>query len=133
MDGLQLSNQNLGWMTAQYALTVVETGGRLIRHALLLVHCGRDPSNAAAVRRRGGEGRDAGVDGGIKCNAEQISMAALVGGEVYADAPGKGFFRGVARSPEAKPDRSGAAKRTLDRNQLKSLQGEVFRSIRDSK
>jgi hypothetical protein len=33
MDGLQLSNQNLGWMTAQYALTVVKTGGRLIKHA----------------------------------------------------------------------------------------------------
>jgi hypothetical protein len=33
MDGLQLSNQNLGWMTAQYALTVVKTGGRLIQHA----------------------------------------------------------------------------------------------------
>ncbi len=32
MDGLQLSNQNLGWMNAQYALTVVKTGGRLIKH-----------------------------------------------------------------------------------------------------
>jgi hypothetical protein len=33
MDGLQLSNQNLGWTNAQYALTVVETGGRVIQHA----------------------------------------------------------------------------------------------------
>jgi len=33
MDGLQLSNQNLGWVAAQYALTVVKTGGRLIKHA----------------------------------------------------------------------------------------------------
>jgi hypothetical protein len=37
MDGLQLSNQNLGWMTAQYALTVVKTGGRLIKHARWLL------------------------------------------------------------------------------------------------
>ncbi len=33
MDGLQLWNQNLSWMNAQYALTVVKTGGRLIMHA----------------------------------------------------------------------------------------------------
>jgi hypothetical protein len=33
MDGLQLSNQNLGWVAARYALTVVKTGGRLIKHA----------------------------------------------------------------------------------------------------
>jgi hypothetical protein len=33
MDGLQLSNQNLGWVAARYALTVVKPGGRLIKHA----------------------------------------------------------------------------------------------------
>jgi hypothetical protein len=33
MDGLQLSNQNLGWTIAQYALTVVKTDGRVIQHA----------------------------------------------------------------------------------------------------
>jgi hypothetical protein len=41
--------------------------------------------------------------------------------------PGKGSFRGVACSPEAKPDRSGAAARTLDPNQRKPLQREVVR------
>ncbi len=33
IDGLQLSNQNLGWVAARYALTVVKTGGRLAKHA----------------------------------------------------------------------------------------------------
>jgi hypothetical protein len=33
MDGLQLSNQDLSWVAAQYALTVVKTRGRLIKHA----------------------------------------------------------------------------------------------------
>jgi hypothetical protein len=33
MDGLQLSNQNLDWVAASYALTVVKTGGRLVKHA----------------------------------------------------------------------------------------------------
>ena len=44
--------------------------------------------------------------------------------------PGKGSFRGVACSPEAKPDRSGVAARTLDPNQRKPLQREVVRPIR---
>jgi hypothetical protein len=47
MDGLQLSNQNLGWMTAQYALTVVKTGGRLINHSRFAP--GGESSDAAAV------------------------------------------------------------------------------------
>ena len=43
--------------------------------------------------------------------------------------PGKGSFRGVACSPEAKPVPSGAAARTGDPYRLKPLQEAVVRPI----
>ena len=49
-------------------------------------------------------------------------MTALVGGSVCRCAQGKRSFRDVPCSQEAKPDRSGAAARTLDPNQRKPLQ-----------
>jgi hypothetical protein len=45
--------------------------------------------------------------------------------------PGKGFFRGVACSPEAKPTPSGANGNTVDRYRLKPLQRAVVRPIRE--
>jgi hypothetical protein len=59
-------------------------------------------------------------------------MTALVWrGKCLRMHPGKGSFRGVACSPEAKPAPSGAAERTMDPNRLKPLQKEVVRPIRE--
>jgi hypothetical protein len=53
-------------------------------------------------------------------------MTALVWrGTCLRMRPGKGSFRGVACSPEAKPAPSGAAARTGDPNRLKPLQQAV--------
>jgi hypothetical protein len=55
-------------------------------------------------------------------------MTALVWrGECLRIRPGKGSFRGVACSPEAKPAPSGAAVNTIDQYRLKPLQREVVR------
>ena len=46
--------------------------------------------------------------------------------------PGKGSFRGVACSPEAKPAPSGADGNTVDQYRLKPLQEAIVRPIRES-
>lgn len=59
-------------------------------------------------------------------------MTALVWrGTCLRMRPGKGSFRGVACSAEAKPAPSGAAARTGDPNRLKPLQQAVVRPIRE--
>src|SRR5712672_516382 len=45
--------------------------------------------------------------------------------------PGKGSFRGLARSPEVNPVPFGAAGRTVDQYRAKPLQREVVRPIRE--
>jgi hypothetical protein len=61
-----------------------------------------------------------------------LDDGAGLAGQVSADAPGKGSFRGVACSPEAKPAPSGANGNTVDRYRLKPLQRGVVRPIRES-
>ncbi len=59
-------------------------------------------------------------------------MTALVWrGKCLRIRPGKGSFRGVACSPEAKPAPSGANGNTVDRYRLKPFQKEVVRPIRE--
>ena len=59
-------------------------------------------------------------------------MTALVWrGKCLRTRPGRGSFRGVACSPEAKPTPSGAAASTVDPNRLKPLQQAVVRPIRE--
>jgi hypothetical protein len=81
--------------------------------APLLVAIGREPSDAAAVRGHAAEGRGLAHASGIRrvwCGAIFDDGAGLAA-EASADAPGKGSFRGVACSREAKPAPSGAAER----------------------
>ncbi len=59
-------------------------------------------------------------------------MTALVWrGKCLRIRPGKGSFRNVACSPEAKPAPSGANGNNVDRYRLKPLQKEVVRPIRE--
>ena len=56
---------------------------------------------------------------------------AGLAGEVSVDGLGKGSFRGVECSPEAKPAPSGANGNTVDRYRLKPLQQAVVRPTRE--
>ena len=59
-------------------------------------------------------------------------MTALVWrGKCLPMRPGKGSFRGVACSPEAKTGPSGAAGNTVDQYRLKPLRREVVRPTRE--
>ena len=59
-------------------------------------------------------------------------MTALVWrGKCLRMRPGKGSFRGVACSPEAKPAPSGTAGNTVDQYRLKPLLREDVRPIRE--
>jgi hypothetical protein len=54
-------------------------------------------------------------------------MTALVWrGQCLRMRPGKGSFRGVACSPEAKPVPSGAAGNTVDQDGVKPCKGKPF-------
>jgi hypothetical protein len=60
-----------------------------------------------------------------------LDDGAGLAGKCLQMHPGKGSFRGVAGSPEAKPAPSGANGNTVDRFRLKRLQKEVVRPIRE--
>jgi hypothetical protein len=69
------------------------------------------------------DGRD-----GKSAKRKQISMRALVWrGEVSAEAPGKGSFRGVCVLAGGRPAPSSAAGDTVDEYGLKPLRREVVR------
>jgi hypothetical protein len=59
----------------------VKTGGRLVKaRAVLLVAAGREPSDAATIRKHGAADRCAASTGGVEFGGWQIKILAKKGG-----------------------------------------------------
>ena len=126
-DWPTLASALVEWGVAVPAPLVVEEEFDLKSELVPKIACGPLPASLAS-------------DKPLLC--KQVSRIPLLGDvigriELFAasgvfnrHSPGKGSFRGVACSPEAKPVPSAGAERTMDPNRLKHLRREVVRPIR---